>query len=224
MVLNIPPHIKTKTLDDYLKFEYYQKILLPLKGKNVLDVGCVEDNLDKANLERIWNHWFIFQAAAKTTGIDVVEDSIKRMRSMGFNVFLMNAEKIKFNTKFDVVFAGELIEHLTNPGLFLQSAASVLKRGGKIVLTTPNAFSVNRLVRVVQHVTNDPPNNPDHTLYFTPATIRKLAELSGLRVSKIDYAYFPFLYSSPLVGLNKLFCKLLGNRFKEQMVVTIERL
>lgn len=144
------------------------------------------------------------------------------MNGLGFNAKVMDAEQIKFNEKFDVVFAGELIEHLPNPGLFLKAAQKVLKPDGLIVLSTPNTFSASKIIRVMQMITNDPPENPDHTIYFTPQRLGTLAKKCGLRLLEVDYSFFPFTNKTLLMGLNQLVCKFLGDKFKEQILVVLK--
>lgn len=208
-------------VEKYLKSDYYRKIYQYILGKKVLDVGCIDDGEENVNKIRLWNHWFMVKTASDVVGIDIRTAPIRQLKELGFKVKRMDAQNIKFNTKFDVVFAGELIEHLPNPGLFLASSASVLKEHGRIVLSTPNPFSLNRLVRVVQFRTNEPAVNPDHTLYFSPQNIRTLAQKCNLQVVKIVYAHFPFTQSSWLIKLNQIGCRILGEKFKEQMIVFI---
>lgn len=214
--------ITSVKLGSYLQRDYYQTIVNYIHDKTVLDVGCIDDGTQDANQVRLWNHWFIVNIAREVIGIDIRSEPIRQLKEMGFKVRIMDAQKIQFKNKFDVVFAGELIEHLSNPGLFLTSAARGLKKDGLIILSTPNPFSLNRLVRILQTLTNEPAVNPDHTLYLSPQNIRTLAHKCGLRVKRIDYAHFPFTKSSLLIKLNQLGCKLLGNKFKEQMMVFIE--
>lgn len=214
-------NIKRFTVNDYLRQEYYIKLYGQLKNKFVLDVGCAEGELNQINKNRLWNHFFIYSVAKRTIGIDIQKGEIDQMSKMGFDVRLMDAEKIKFKEKFDIIFAGELIEHLPNPGLFLLSARKAINNCGKIILSTPNTFSANRLFRVFQFKTNDPPTNPDHTLYLTPTMIGRLALLSGLKVEKIIYSHFPFIHNSILVILNKFVCKVVGENFKEQIIVVL---
>lgn len=206
------------SIEDYLKLDYYQKIAPYVRDKAVLDVGCVEHSLSRINKRRLWNHWFIYKMAKKVVGIDLSKKSIKTMNESGYNAIVMDAEKINFKQKFDIVFAGELIEHLANPGLFLKSAQKVLKPNGLIVLSTPNTYAVSRIFRVLQGMTNEPPVNTDHTMYFTPLNLGTLAKKSGLKLIKIDYAFFPFAKKSLLSKLDEIFCKILGNKFKEQII------
>ena len=218
MLANITGH----TINDYLKAEYYQKIAPLVKGKTVLDVGCIDHDIESAGDERLWNHYFIKSFAKTAIGIDIERNSLKKLKKMGYEVKVMNAEEISFKNKFDVIFAGELIEHLTNPGSFLKSSKKALKKNGIIILTTPNTFSVNRLVRVIQKFTNDPPANLDHTMYLTPQTIKTLGKKCGLEVIKIDYSFFPFIEDNLMFKLNKIVCKIAGEKFKEQLIIILK--
>jgi len=48
--------------------------------------------------------------------------------------------------EFDLITAGEVIEHMLDEGAFLEECHRVLKKGGMLVVTTPNlAYSLNRL-------------------------------------------------------------------------------
>lgn len=220
--------INSAPIEDYLKQEYYRKILPYIKGKVVLDVGCTaHDLLSKsvyANEYRLWSHWFLYKMAKKVIGIDIEKKSVETMNYLGFNAKIMDAEHINFDEKFDVVFAGELIEHLTNPGLFLKAAKRSLVPGGIILLSTPNTFSLHKIIRIMQGLTNEPPENSDHTMYFSPLRLETLAKKCGLRLVKIDYSFFPFARQTPFVILNKLVCKIIGKngRFKEQIMAVLK--
>lgn len=51
------------------------------------------------------------------------------------------------NQQFDIVFAGEIIEHIIDDKQFLKNIYSIMKPDGILCLTTPNLFfSVNRLI------------------------------------------------------------------------------
>lgn len=216
-------NISKLILRDYLKHEYYRKIINYVKDKDVLDVGCVDGDIKVVNVKRLWNHWFIHLLAKRVTGIDIEKNSIRKMKSMGFNALYMSAEEIKFKNKFDVVFGGEVIEHLSNPGLFLLGAKKALKKDGVIVLSTPNTYAVNKIIRVIQLRTNEPPENLAHMMYFTPRNLQALCEKYVLNLIDIDYAHFPFINDTLLNKLNKIACALLGSIFKEQIITVISK-
>ena len=96
------------------------------------------------------------------------------MKKEGFNVEycdVLSEEDVK-NIKnrygtFDVIIAGELIEHLKNPGVFVEHCKSLLNNGGIFILTTPNPFGFPLIVQVLFE--GYPAGiNKDHKLWFDP--------------------------------------------------------
>ncbi len=156
------------------------KILKWVKGPKVLDVGCTSHTLEVGSA--YWLHGRLRENFASVTGIDISEENIKALRSSGFSdVYVQSAESFELPDRFDTIVAGELIEHLANPGLFLQRARRHLNDGGRIVLTTPNPFSLAyslyaflKFPRTCQ--------NPEHTCWFCVGTVAELARRNGLRV------------------------------------------
>ena len=49
--------------------------------------------------------------------------------------------------KFDVIVIGDLIEHLSNPGLMLYRIKKFCDERTKIIITTPNAFGLLNFIR-----------------------------------------------------------------------------
>ena len=86
---------------------------------------------------------------------------------------------------FDVVTAGEVIEHMLDEGAFLDECHRVLKKGGTLVVTTPNlAYSLNRL-RVLFGKTPLFVYAPYHYHFHTRRTLVHLMEEHRFRVEKV---------------------------------------
>jgi 2-polyprenyl-3-methyl-5-hydroxy-6-metoxy-1,4-benzoquinol methylase len=151
----------------------------------VLDVGFWGQG--KTFEDPTWPHKLIKDKAADVYGIDLVYDeSIIPEGSRG-KYKVAAAEDFSFDLKFDVIFAGDLIEHLVNPGLFLDNAKKHLKPNGRIIITTPNTF--NLFVMAGKLTRPEPPINPDHTFYFNRRTIGKLLEKCGWEVAQFGFMY-----------------------------------
>jgi 2-polyprenyl-3-methyl-5-hydroxy-6-metoxy-1,4-benzoquinol methylase len=123
---------------------YYERItqIVPyVVGKTVLDVGCTS-----GSRRDDWVHAGLVRVAHRVIGVDIDADAVNRVRQRGFDVRLADAESLPMKEVFDVVHAGELIEHLDNPRSFLAAARSRLKPAGVLVLTTPNAFAISNFV------------------------------------------------------------------------------
>lgn len=134
-----------------------QFILNAVREKNVLDIGCVA--LD----ELMELHKKICQHARSCVGLDIVNAE---------GVIHGDAQDFDFQGAFDVLVAGEVIEHLADLRGFLYSSAKSLRLGGRLIITTPNAYSLIALKNAVfgQKV----PNNPGHVILFDLTTIQNL--------------------------------------------------
>lgn len=73
-------------------------------------------------------------------GVDYSEYNIKLAKKLNFKFEKCNIEDgLPYKDKFfDIVYAAELIEHITNPDYLLEECYRILKPGGFIIITTPN--------------------------------------------------------------------------------------
>jgi 2-polyprenyl-3-methyl-5-hydroxy-6-metoxy-1,4-benzoquinol methylase len=149
------------------------KILEWVKGPAVLDVGCA-GHLPKPN-SPYWLHGKVREKFPKVLGLDLNEENVELLRAQGFNdIYVGNAENFELDQKFDTIVAGELFEHLANPGLFLAQCEKHLKKNGRLVISTPYSFS---LLYVLYAVLKYPRTcqNTEHTLWLCPQTFQELA-------------------------------------------------
>jgi len=116
------------------------KTLRMIEGKDVLDVGCAAGGLCK----KMANMGF------KVHGIDVLENSIKIAKEFSSNPNITyevrDILKQPFpDNSFDCITFLETIEHIENPGLFLREFNRILRSGGYLILSTPNATSLKNI-------------------------------------------------------------------------------
>jgi SAM-dependent methyltransferase len=97
--------------------------------------------------------------------------------------FNVEADPFPFEDgSFDVVLCGELIEHLANgPDRMLHECNRVLARGGRLLLSTPNAVSLARLISIVRGVNPDWPFS-DQGIYARHNRLYSLTELHDLLI------------------------------------------
>ena len=98
-------------------YERINQIVPYVAGKSVLDVGCTSG----ASRDD-WVHAGLVRVADRVVGVDINADAVSRVRQRGFDVRLADAESLLVPQEFDVVHAGELLEHLDNPRAFLAAA------------------------------------------------------------------------------------------------------
>ncbi len=151
---------------------------------NVLDVGFWGHGVTWTSPH--WVHKILLQHARGVWGLDVVFDKGKLPQPSTF-YYQGSAESFSTQNKFDVIFAGDLIEHLSNPGLFLSRAKEHLKEGGRLILSTPNTFNLFNIAEKVSK--GEPTVNKDHTCYFNSKTITQLLQKNGWEVLQVSYLY-----------------------------------
>ena len=107
--------------------------------KKILDIGCGDGS-------------FIirFKKYCEVFGVDISRRAIKIAKGAGIDAYTVDVscEKLPFEDEyFDIVYMGDVIEHLVNPDFAINEAARVIKSNGFLVLSTPNLASwLNRLL------------------------------------------------------------------------------
>lgn len=90
---------------------------------------------------------------------------------------------------FQLVIAGEIIEHLSNPGRFLDGLHAVVAPNGKVVLTTVNAYCGFRFAISALRGRGGTvePVHPDHVAYYSRSTLSLLLKRHGLAIEQFGF-------------------------------------
>lgn len=158
-------------------------------GKVVLHLGCADaPNTRQGLLKNMLLHQRISDVAKKVYGIDISEDGIRTLSEYGFeNVICADLEELAenpFGVIFDVVVAGELIEHIGNVGKSLENIKHFMDANSVCIITVPNAFSIRRFIRAVigkEFI------HEGHLYYYSVATITHICQQYGYEV--MEYAF-----------------------------------
>lgn len=114
-----------------------------------------------------------------------------------------------FGVKFDVIFAGELIEHLYDDSAFVRNCYRALKSGGIIIITTPNlVFGPNRLLMLFGQMPKYFVHAPYHYHIYNKKTISDLLEEQGFKVVRLISSHI--LFSTRRNKLGRIF-EILGD-------------
>src|SRR5688572_23739558 len=100
------------------------------RSRKVLHLGCVGNtdpevsDSDRVRLAKKSLHWSLSQIAT-VVGVDHGEATVNQYRNLGIftNIVVGNVERLyelEINETFDVIVAGDVIEHISNPGLMLE--------------------------------------------------------------------------------------------------------
>lgn len=159
-----------------------QRVLAEVSGPRVLDVGCSSTHVRPESGR--WLHGLLTDRFDHVWGIDRSLEGVARMRAAGFHrTVVADAHALAFARGFDTIVAGEVIEHLQNPGQFLASARACLSPGGRLIVTTPYPFALlNVLYALVKYPRTS--ENEDHVLWLCPRTLEELARRQGLEVER----------------------------------------
>ncbi len=155
-----------------------ETILQYTEGDTVLDFGAVQHDADNAN-NPDWLHDHLCRTHERVVGVDILQKEVKRLQEQGYNMRYGNVETVRYTQQFDTVVAGELIEHLSNPGRMLDRAHDNLKDGGALVLSTPNPWALVHLRRLAL---GNLQINDEHTGWYGPITMAQLLDRRGFEL------------------------------------------
>lgn len=191
-------------------------ILKYARGKKVLDCGCVDTLKEIENPRKDWLYGKLVEVAKKVVGVDLQEEGVRKLREKGYEVICADVTTMDLGQKFDVIVAGEIIEHLPNQGLFLKNMKRHLKRDGVLIITTPNALAffywfLGHLRWNTRWKYGSPKwGESPHVSAHIPDTLWALAETHGYTVEL--YGGFDRSRKEgiriPVMLFSKLFCRL----------------
>lgn len=163
------------------RVDVFLEMMTSVKRKKILDIGCQSGDVC----------YQLYENGHEPYGIDILEKLIDTARDkypkIDFRVG--NCEtKISFEDKsFDVVWAGDVIEHIRFTDTFINEVNRVLKPGGLFILTTPMH---NRLKNIIISLYNFEmhfdPEFP-HLRFYTLKSLRRVLETRGFRIVRVKY-------------------------------------
>jgi ubiquinone/menaquinone biosynthesis C-methylase UbiE len=164
-------------------FELRRAFLLAhvARGEIVLDLGSGAGEFSAALLE----------AGAAPIAVDVAAEALRRARErvpgLDARLWLAGEPLPVEDNAVDVVWAGEVIEHVVDVAPWLSEVRRVLRPGGTLLLTTPDHGRGTLLAlalsprRFAEHF--DP--RSDHVRFFSKRTLRALLDDLGLDVAEL---------------------------------------
>lgn len=135
-----------------------------VKGKNVLDLGC--GNAIGTEI--------LGEVAKSIVALDkdpqVINQNSMKTKSSNIKFEVVDFEKKEINNMYDAVIALQVIEHFKNPDLVITKLKRVLRKGGLLILSTPNS------------ITQSYNENPYHYKEFSPKELKRFLEEHFSRV------------------------------------------
>lgn len=154
-------------------------------GKKVLDIGCYTGDISLAIKEK----------GNTVVGLDCNTEFVKMTQKKGIKAKFANFEgkfPIKSNS-FDLIVAGEIIEHIYHTENFLKECNRVLKKNGEIIITTPNinywAYRIKMLfgktLPFAIESGEESEANPGHVRYYTIDSLKETLQKFGFEPTVI---------------------------------------
>ncbi len=178
----------------FARFKYRDSIPFVPNGRG-LDIGCGNGELIRNMNSFGWSF----------EGVEFNSDAVNACRSIGIKVFHGNLHDAAFEDNcFDLITARHLIEHIPDPNAFMQEVSRILKRGGSLVIETPNSKALGRKWFRTNWFADEVPR---HLVLYCSTNLNQLMQTHGFQLVNVK------LFTSPKIILNS-WDYLTGNRGK----------
>lgn len=180
--------------DDFKLVQRLAFITEMCKGKKVLHLGCTNSPYTEETISNnMLLHFEIEKVASELYGLDSDQASLDMLTAHGAtNLYLgdlENLDSLDLTETFDVIVAGEMIEHLNNPGLFLSGIRRFMTGETRLLITTINAYCGMRFVYYGLRGKRGKaePVHPDHVAYYSYSTLSLMLKRHDLNVEKFVF-------------------------------------
>jgi 2-polyprenyl-3-methyl-5-hydroxy-6-metoxy-1,4-benzoquinol methylase len=163
----------------------YQAVIYNLKSctnnqNKILDLGCGEGFLLSHFKDAGW----------KVLGLDFSDEGVRKQNPklikdiVKGNVYKELEVLLKTDENYDVIYLGNILEHVIDPLALVTKCSDLLSAAGLLVITVPNDFSILQSSLITSNIINREywicP--PDHLNYFSLESLVKLQVASNLKV------------------------------------------
>ncbi len=187
------------------------------QGGRALDIGAGSGAFSLC----LKNTKFFHQVIA----LDISEPCVHACQSQGLEAQLGTIFDIA-DDSFDFVCTNDFIEHLFDPGIFLEQCFRILRKGGYLSIATPNGEGFD--FKILREKTNNI-TPPEHLTYLNPVSLSFLLKRTGfspvsiLTPGKLDVEIIQKEKASgyPLADKNQYIDYLLG--LDEQTVCNFQK-
>ncbi|XP_052738344.1 ubiquinone biosynthesis O-methyltransferase [Bicyclus anynana] len=169
-----------------------------LKGKKILDVGCGGGLVSEG----------LAMFGAEVTGVDtckallsLADDHSSKTTRLADNkptyiLSTVEEHSSKYPETYDAIIASEVIEHVTEKDLFVESCVRATKPGGKLFFTTPNKtrFAQFYIIYTFENILRCYPKNAHQfEKFMRPIELQYMLEMNDCCVESIKgYFYYPW--------------------------------
>jgi len=160
-------------------------------GKSVLHLGCANYPYTKGSIENgMLLHFDLEKTAGELYGFDFDQAGLDILSESGrknlYRADLEKLDEVPLSKTFEVIVAGEMVEHLNNVGMFLDGIKRFMNADSLLLLTTINAYCGMRFIQygLRGKKGNQEPVHPDHVAYYSYSTLSVLLQRHALTVDE----------------------------------------
>lgn len=173
------------------------------RGRQVIHIGFADSGTTVQRQQNgKWLHEHLASVAADLVGIDSDSAAVARAARAGYRAHAVDCTDPDAVAALglepaDIVVAGEVIQYVDRPGPFLTGLQHLCRTGGRLIITTPNAYGL--IFAAAATLRGIELNDPNHVTMFTWRTLTELARRNGWRVLETA-TYSLSLSASPSDG------------------------
>jgi len=189
---SLAPHIWNQYQN---QLQTYLALVTRRRKLDILDLGCAQATLALLLAEQ----------GHRVTAVDIRPEFLHyaRSRYMHGNIHFVcgDALKLSLESKFDLIFANQFLEHTVFPELLLERVWDWLKPGGQLAASTPNrAYVLNRLPSFSE--LGDPKrfeskqffaDGDEHFFAYSASELAKTLLVAGFDCAKVHYFETPWI-------------------------------
>jgi len=162
---------------------------IPLKGVNILDIGCGGGLLSEP----------MCRLGAIVTGIDASMKNINiaklhaKKNNLKINYLCSSPEKLKIKKKYDVILNMEIIEHVDDIQFFLKSCSKLLKKNGIMFVATINKTLKSYIFAIVgaEYILRWLPiGTHEWEKFVKPKDLENILKQNNLSLNRLDGMHF----------------------------------
>jgi len=162
---------------------------IPLKGVNILDIGCGGGLLSEP----------MCRLGANVTGIDASMKNINiakihaKKDNLKINYLCSSPEKLKIKKKFDVILNMEIIEHVEDIQFFLNSCSKLLKKNGVMFVATINKTLKSYIFAIIgaEYILKWLPiGTHEWEKFVKPKDLENILKQNNLSLNRLDGMHF----------------------------------
>ena len=175
---------------------------IPLKNLRILDVGCGGGLLSEP----------MCKLGANVTGIDASQKNINvaklhsKKNDLRINYFCSSPEKFKVKEKFDVILNMEIVEHVEDVNLFLNSCSKLLKKNGIMFVATLNKTLKSYIFAIIgaEYILRWLPiGTHEWEKFLKPEELISILKNNDLKLDRVDGMNFNIFTDKWNVGKDK---------------------